>query len=268
MIDYGKRRLFGVALDAVDYDAAVEKIVSAAHEGKPMRVSATAVHGLITAAMDPEQKYRLNAFDLVVPDGQPVVWALNSLYRLDLPGRVYGPKLTLQLCQRAAEEGLPVYFYGSRQLVLDSLCRHLQEQFPHLQLAGARPSLFRTTSDEEKAEIEAHLRSTGARILFVGLGCPRQEVWAYEYALALGIPVIAVGAAFDFHAGCLPQAPPWMQRHGLEWLFRLSQEPTRLWKRYLTTNPLFLALWLLQACLGGERFAYPGSPPRQPLRYG
>jgi N-acetylglucosaminyldiphosphoundecaprenol N-acetyl-beta-D-mannosaminyltransferase len=246
MIDRGKKNVLGVWVQAIDYDAAVARIVAAARGREGMAVSALAVHGVMTAVLDRTQRYRVNHFDLIVPDGQPVRWALNWLHRARLVDRVYGPTLMLQICQRAAREALPIYLYGSRFSVVDMLAHNLCQRFPDLVLAGAQPSRFKRISAEEKQAIVEEIRRSGAAITFVGLGCPRQEVWAYEYREALSMPIVAVGAAFDFHAGTLPQAPPILQRSGLEWLYRLAREPTRLWKRYFLLNPLYLTLLILQ----------------------
>ena len=173
-------------------------------------------------------------------------WALNGLYQTGLGDRVYGPTLMLRLCDRAAQTKLPIYLYGSRPEVLEALQNRLQKKFPALVIAGTKPSQFRQISDVEQDTVLKSIRDSGARIVFVGLGCPRQEIWAYEVRDRLGIPAIAVGAAFDFHAGLLPQAPTWMQRSGLEWLFRLIQEPKRLWQRYLVFNSLYVLGFNLQ----------------------
>jgi len=268
MIDQGRYNVLGVGIDAVDYDAAVQRVVDAASERRPLGVSALAVHGVMTGVADPEHRYRLNHLELVVPDGQPVRWALRLLHGRRLPERVYGPNLTLALCQRLAERGLPVYFYGSREEVLARLTANLSRQFPGLVIAGTRPSRFRCLTPAERDETVATICQSGAAVTFVGLGCPRQEVWAYEFRQALGMPVIAVGAAFDFHAGTLAQAPEWMQRRGLEWLYRLAREPRRLWRRYLLLNPAYLSLLALQ-WLRIRRFPQDSLPaPRQDILYG
>lgn len=247
MIHAGKRAVLGVHVDVVDYEGAVEAIVEAARGKKPFSVTALAVHGLMTGVLDEEQRYRLNSFDLAVPDGQPVRWALNWLHSAGLQDRVYGPKLTLALCRRAEQEGLSVYFYGSTMEVLPRMKENLALRFPRLVIAGMTCSKFRRLTPSEKEDIAARIRESGASIVFVGLGCPRQEVWAYEFRNALSMPILSVGAAFPFIAGTLSQAPDRMQKCGLEWLFRLRTEPLRLWKRYLILNPLYLLLLLLQA---------------------
>jgi N-acetylglucosaminyldiphosphoundecaprenol N-acetyl-beta-D-mannosaminyltransferase len=246
MIDRGKRNLLGVGISAVDYEYAVAKIMDAAKKGHRCATTALAVHGVITGAMDSAHRYRLNTFDLVTPDGQPVRWGLNLLHGTKLNDRVYGPTMTLKVCQQAALQGIPVYFYGSSQAVLDQLCARLPELCPGLKIAGAHPSQFRLLSAEEQVLAAERISQSGAKILFVGLGCPRQEVFTYEMSKHLSMPMLAVGAAFDYHAGLLQEPPRVLQRYGLQWLYRLCQEPRRLWRRYLFTNSQFLGLFLAQ----------------------
>jgi exopolysaccharide biosynthesis WecB/TagA/CpsF family protein len=255
-------------VDAVDYEAAVSKVVSAARTRQGMAVSALAVHGVMTGVLDDVHRYRLNQFGLIVPDGQPVRWALNLLHGAGLEDRVYGPNLMLEVCQRAAAESLPIYLYGSRPEVLESLRENLTRRFPGLRIAGSQPSRFRCLSPEEKAEVVREIRASGAAITFVGLGCPRQEVWAYEFNGELNMPVIAVGAAFDFHAGTLAQAPPALQRRGLEWLYRLLREPRRLWRRYLFLNPAYLFLLALQRTRLRRFNPATAIPPTADISYG
>ncbi|MCP4184061.1 MAG: WecB/TagA/CpsF family glycosyltransferase [Hyphomicrobiales bacterium] len=256
MIDLGKKNILGVCVNAIDYEGALAQVIQAAENNHSLSVAALAVHGVMTGALDKVHANRLNKLDLVVPDGQPVRWALNLLHKCNLPDRCYGPTLTLKLCEQAAAEGLPVYFYGSKQDVIDKLTENLMKMFPALIIAGSRPSLFRKTTEEDKLEVIKAIADSGAKITFVGLGCPRQEVWAYEYQGHLSMPLIAVGAAFDFHAGLKSQAPVFMQDRGLEWLFRLLSEPTRLWKRYLFLNPLYLSMLAMQV-VGLKRYVPP-----------
>ncbi|MCH8240046.1 MAG: WecB/TagA/CpsF family glycosyltransferase [Proteobacteria bacterium] len=266
MIDDGKRNILGIKVSVIDYAGAVAAIIAAARERRPLKVSALAVHGIMTGALDREHRWRLNGFDIVTPDGQPVRWALNLLHKTGLKDRVYGPNLTLRVCEQAAQQGLPVYLYGSRQVVLKKLQKRLTGMFPGLIIAGARPSLFRRSTDAEKHLIADEIRRSGAGIVLVGLGCPRQEVWVYEYADCLRMPVLAVGAAFDFHAGLLKEAPRAMQEKGLEWLYRLTQEPKRLWRRYILLNPTFLALLFAQFTRL-RSFADPGVEPKTPRNF-
>jgi exopolysaccharide biosynthesis WecB/TagA/CpsF family protein len=227
----GKHSILGVMIDAVDYSAAVADILMAAKEGRPYAVSALAVHGTMVGVLDSEQRYRMNHCELVVPDGQPVRWALNWLYGLDLCDRVYGPRLVLEVLAEAAETGLPVFLYGSTAQVMESLIANVRARFPRLLVAGAEASCFRPLNLAERDALVKRIASSGARIVMAGLGCPRQETFAYEMRSVLSMPVLAIGAAFPFLAGTLPQAPEWMQRRGLEWAYRLFHEPGRLWKR-------------------------------------
>jgi N-acetylglucosaminyldiphosphoundecaprenol N-acetyl-beta-D-mannosaminyltransferase len=253
MINQGKHSFLGINVHAVDYEYAVATIVAAARQHHPLTVSALAVHGVMTGLLDPVHTRRLNGLDLVVPDGQPVRAALWFLHRRKLADRVYGPNLTLKVAQALSDQGLSVYLYGSRSEVLDTLAHNLQQRFPNLTIAGKEPSKFRRLTASEQHEVVQRIHASGADCVFLGLGCPRQEVWAYEYRDRLNIPILAVGAAFDFFAGNLPQAPKILQDYSLEWLFRLIQEPKRLWYRYLVLNPLYLWNIVLQY-LGVKRF--------------
>ncbi len=241
-----KYSILGVMFDAVDYDTAKAEIIQAARDGRPYAVSALAVHGTMTGLFDPEQRYRLNSYELVVPDGQPVRWALNWLYKTGLRDRVYGPKLTLEVLAGASEEGLPVYLYGSTVEVIEKLRTALSERYPQLQIAGAEPSRFRSLTPAERDGLIARVHASGARLLLAGLGCPRQEIFGYEMRGLLNMPVLAIGAAFPFIAGTVRQAPRWMQDRGLEWVYRMIQEPARLWRRYVFLNPTYLVLLALQ----------------------
>ena len=268
MINLGRFNLLGVNIDAVDYEAAVAKIVAAAQIRKPFGVSALAVHGVMTGVMDDEHRHRLNQLELIVPDGQPVRWGLNLLYRTRLKDRVYGPNLMLETCRAAETHGIPIFLFGGKPELLDALSKNLLAKFPLLQISGQMPSKFRTVSNPEKQEIIEEIQSSGAGITLVGLGCPRQEVWAFEYKKHLRMPVLAVGAAFNFHAGQLAQAPPMLQRLGLEWLYRLTREPKRLWRRYVFLNPYYLGL-LFSQWTGIKKFdPDTAQPPEHEIMYG
>jgi N-acetylglucosaminyldiphosphoundecaprenol N-acetyl-beta-D-mannosaminyltransferase len=240
MIRDGKRNVLGVQVDVVDYAAAAAAVLSAAREHRPFTLTALAVHGVMTGVQDRAHAARLNSFDLVTPDGQPVRWALNSLYGAGLTDRVYGPTLTLEVLRGCAAEGLPVYLYGSTAETLDRLIPNLIDMFPALKIAGTEPSKFRQARPGEDVDIAERVKTSGARVVLVGLGCPRQEIFAYAMRPLIDAPLLAVGAAFDYHAGQLRRPPAWMQQRGLEWLWRLCLEPGRLWKRYLLLNPAYL----------------------------
>jgi exopolysaccharide biosynthesis WecB/TagA/CpsF family protein len=268
VIDHGKRNVLGVLVDAVDYDAAVHRVLDAALAGRPYGVSALAVHGVMTGVGDDVHRHRLNALDLVTADGQPVRWALNWLHGDRLPDRVYGPELMLRLCAAAAAADVPIFFYGSRAEVLDALRTNLGARFPGLVVAGVEPSQFRTLDAAEIGALAERIRSTGACLTFVGLGCPRQEVFAYEMRERLGMPVIAVGAAFDYHAGLLKEPPAWMQDRGLQWLYRFGQDPRRLWRRYLMLNPQYVARLVAQKLGVSTPDATGTVSPREVVGYG
>jgi exopolysaccharide biosynthesis WecB/TagA/CpsF family protein len=222
----------------------------------------------MTGVQDPEHGYRLNHLDLITADGQPVRWALNLLHRTALVDRVYGPALMARLCESAERENVPVYLYGSEAGVLARLETSLTRRFPDLMIAGAEPSKFRRTTAEEKEAIARRIRESGARLAFIGLGCPRQEVFAYEYRDLLDMPLVAVGAAFEYHAGVKREPHPALQRAGLQWLHRLMQEPGRLWRRYTVVSATYVWRVFLQATK--VRWTEPTDfrRPTQELRYG
>ena len=242
--------LFGINYSVTQYASAVDQIMiyvdllgrlDASRVG--YGVTALAVHGLIEGYQNADLKNHINKLDLVVPDGQPVRWAMNCLHNTKLKDRVYGPTLMLKVLYAAQLRNFPIYFYGSKQETLDLLRSNLMKQFPDLQIVGMQADRFRESSEEEKVHDRNLIIDSGAKLVFVGRGCPRQEKWVAENKDHIPAVLIAVGAAFDFHAGTVKQAPAWMQSIGLEWLFRLMQEPKRLWKRYLTTNTIFLVLF-------------------------
>jgi N-acetylglucosaminyldiphosphoundecaprenol N-acetyl-beta-D-mannosaminyltransferase len=263
-----KKNILGICIDATDYDETANKVIAAAYARTALTVSALAVHGIMTGVFDRTHAYRLNKLDVVVPDGQPVRWALNYLYHTKLRDRVYGPTLMLRICERAAQEELPIYLFGSRAQVLEQLSKNLRSKFPSIIIAGAQPSCFKQLSLQEKQQLVDQIQSSGAAITFIGLGCPRQEVWAYEYREALKMPLIAVGAAYDFHAGLLAQAPAPLQNLGLEWAYRFLREPRRLWKRYFLLNPVYMSLLLLQIAKLKQFSPSEARPPEVELRYG
>ncbi len=235
-----KHNVLGVLVDATHYDDVVARVIAAAHARTGLSVSATAVHGVMEGVHDPVHAARLNEFDILTPDGQPVRWALNWLHGAHLRERVYGPELMLRCCAAAAREGLPIFLYGSTPDVLEPLQERLTTRFPGLVVAGASPSRFGMVDAATQQNIAEEIRASEARIVFVGLGCPRQEIFTWAMRDRVSLPMLAVGAAFDFHAGFAIEAPMWMQRRGLQWLHRLAGDPRRLWRRYLLLNPEFL----------------------------
>jgi exopolysaccharide biosynthesis WecB/TagA/CpsF family protein len=238
--------VLGVEVSATSYEELVPLLIDAARNGQPALATFLPVHGVVTAATDQNYRYRINAFDVVGPDGQPVRWALNQLHlkqqAATLGDRVYGPELMMRLCATAATHGVSIYLYGSTPDVLSALSTKLTDRCPGLRIAGTESPPFRRLTDAETSAVIDRMNASGAGLVFIGLGCPRQDVFAHDNRHAIKAVQLCVGAAFDFHAGTKKMAPPWMQKRGLEWLFRLTQEPGRLWKRYLVTNTTFVAL--------------------------
>ena len=213
------------------------------------------VNAVMTAVFQPAFRHLLNAGDLATTDGMPLAWALRSFGVKDQP-RVYGPDLMLALCGQAARLGHRVFLFGGREEVLPRLRRRLENKFPDLNIVGTLARRDPPRGADDDAWVNA-VRDARTDLVFVGFGQPRQEQWILEHRDRLpGVVMIGVGAAFDFHAGRVRQAPGWMQRAGLEWLFRLLMEPRRLWRRYVLLNPLFLAMWALQL-LGILRYPKP-----------
>jgi N-acetylglucosaminyldiphosphoundecaprenol N-acetyl-beta-D-mannosaminyltransferase len=230
-----------VPLTLVDYEGTLDWIddaVAARHRGY---ICVAAVHTVMACREDDELRAAVLGSDLTVPDGQPLVWALNALGH-DLPDRVYGPELMDRAAARAARSGQRWYLYGGRDAAaLDRLRRRLGARHPGLSVAGGHAPPFRPPTADEDAAVAADINRSGADVVWVGIGVPKQEKWMARMRDRLDAPVlVGVGAAFDFHAGLVPQAPPAMQRLGLEWLYRLRQEPRRLWRRYARYNPRFV----------------------------
>ncbi len=242
-----KRSVFGLLVSPTTYDEAVESILAAAKTHTQAVVSCHAVHALMTFSGDQELRAIANTFEMITPDGQPVRWALNLLHGSHLKDRVYGPELTLRLCQAAEQRKVPIYLYGGSPTVVEQLVQNLSSKFPELKIAGYESPPYRELSDEEVGEVCSRVNSSGAGLVFIGLGCPKQDLFANRIREQVNAVQVCVGAAFDFHAGAKSIAPSWMQKTGLEWLYRLVAEPRRLWKRYLVTNSLFL--WKLSLSL-------------------
>ena len=232
--------LFGLPVSTASCDACADAVIAAAEAGASAVVSCHSVHALVTASREEPLRTMSRSFEMITPDGQPIRWALNLLFGAGLREPVTGRALTQAVCARAAKAGLPIYLYGSTPAVIAALASNLVQQFPGLQIAGAESPPFRPLSPQEDDELVARISSSGARIVLVGLGCPKQDFFAYEHRDRIAGVQLCVGAVFDFYAGTKRVAPRWMQRFGLEWVYRLCQEPRRLWRRYLTTNSLFL----------------------------
>lgn len=242
-----KVSIFGVQYSVADYTSATELIIRNATANKSFGVTALAVHGLMEAVNNSSFMEQVNKIDLIVPDGQPVKWAMNSFHKVGLTDRVYGPQLTLSVLQKAHDLKLNVYLYGSTKETLDKLKAFINKEYGGVNITGIHVDRFREATENEDAEDIAKINGSKAQIVLVGRGCPRQEKWVSDHLSKINASMMAVGAAFDFHAGTVKQAPAWMQRNGLEWLFRLGSEPKRLWKRYLTTNSQFIVLYIKQS---------------------
>ena len=235
------RYVIGMRVDATSYADAVDRIMEWASRGESRAVFACSVNNVMECHDDPELLQAHNVSDLNTPDGVPLVW---SLRRLGVPeaSRVYGPNLTLHVCAAAAAAGVPIGFYGGSPDVLAAAETALLAANPGLDIAYRYSPPFRELSPEEETKIVDEVIDSGARIVFVGLGCPKQEWWIARHRGRIPAVMLGVGAAFDFVAGAKKQAPRFMQDRGLEWLFRLATEPRRLWRRYLRHNPRFVVL--------------------------
>jgi N-acetylglucosaminyldiphosphoundecaprenol N-acetyl-beta-D-mannosaminyltransferase len=231
--------VLGVHVSAIDMAMAIDEISRWIDERQQHYVCVTGVHGVMECQRDPELRRIHNASGLTTPDGMPMVWA-GRLAGASI-SRVYGPDLLLELCRVSAERGWRHYFYGGGEGIADRLATRLSARFPGLLVAGTCSPPFRpATAEEDRATIEEINRSR-ADIVWIGLSTPKQERWMSAHVGRLqAAALIGVGAAFDIHAGTLAQAPRWMQRSGLEWLYRLYREPRRLWRRYLSNNPRFV----------------------------
>lgn len=244
------RTVLGLRVDATSYADASARIVAWARRDESRYVCIATVHTVMESCDDDAFRAAVEGADLVTPDGMPLVWALRLL---GVPGasRVYGPDLMVEVCARAAEARLPIGLYGSTPEVLDRLAAVLARRFPGLPIAyRASPPFGPAEALESDADARA-ICASGVRILFVGLGCPKQERWMARRAGSLGVVMLGVGAAFDFLAGTKRQAPAALQRAGLEWAFRLACEPRRLWRRYLYHNPRFVARFARQLAARG-----------------
>jgi N-acetylglucosaminyldiphosphoundecaprenol N-acetyl-beta-D-mannosaminyltransferase len=234
--------VLGFPLSLVDYEGTLDWVDAAIADGLQAYLCVANVHTVMESREDDELRRAVLGAALNVPDGQPLVWALRALGH-NLDTRVYGPELMARACARGAHQGRKMYLYGGRnQGALVQLALNLRRQYEGLQIVGGYAPPFRDLDDEEQAAVVEDINRSGAEIVWIGIGVPKQEKWMAAMRGRLHAPVlIGVGAAFDFHAGLVRQAPSWMQHTGLEWVFRLAQEPRRLWRRYARYNPLFLA---------------------------
>ncbi|MBV9192896.1 MAG: WecB/TagA/CpsF family glycosyltransferase [Solirubrobacterales bacterium] len=239
--------LLGVPVGLTDYERTLDWIDAMIAAGNRGYVCVCNVHTVMASAEDPELRSALMGSSVNLPDGQPLVWALNSLGH-PLEKRVYGPELMARACARAVANGHRFYLYGGRdQDALFQLALNLRERFPGLRIVGGYSPPHRPLTDEERDAVIAEIDGSQADLVWAGIGVPKQEKWMAEMRPLLRAPVlIGVGAAFDFHAGIVQQAPAWIQDAGLEWAYRLAREPRRLWRRYLRYNPRFLGAFARQ----------------------
>ncbi|RZO85189.1 MAG: glycosyltransferase [Oceanococcus sp.] len=252
--------LLGVNVHACEPEQAIQAVLDSAQQQQHLSVACLASYSLVAAINNPDHQKRLNALSLKVCDGQPVRWALNHFYRVRLQQRVYGPKLMSDLISHAEQLGLPCYFYGGNPPALEGMLVQLAERHPALKIAGMHAGRYERISAAEQAHIAQTIRDSGARLVFVGLGTPRQDIWLYEHRDLIPAPCIAVGAAFDYYANLLTPPPAWMGRWGLQWLHRLLQDPQRLWRRYLLNNSRYVYEMLRQQ-FRGPRAPLHGEAP-------
>jgi N-acetylglucosaminyldiphosphoundecaprenol N-acetyl-beta-D-mannosaminyltransferase len=236
----------GTDLGVTDYAGTMDWMDEVIRRGERACVTAAAVHLVMVAREDPETRLAVDDA-LAVPDGVPLVWALRALGHPQAT-RVYGPDLMAAYCERSARMGTTMFLYGGRSdEALAELTGKLRARHPGLRIVGGWSPPFRPLTDGERDDVAARINATGADVVWVGTGQPKQEKWMAAMRDRLDAPILAgVGAAFDFHAGIVPQAPPWMQRRGLEWTYRLAREPRRLWRRYARYNPRFVAAFARQ----------------------
>ncbi len=242
-----RESVLGVGVSAINMELALSEVGDWIRQGSSRYVCVTGVHGVMESQRSEELRRIHNGAGLVTPDGMPLVWLLRAAghRRAD---RVYGPDLMLALLEAGCAQGYSHFFYGASNKALDLLQHRMSDRFPGLNIAGAYSPPFRPLTQDEDEDVIERINRSGADIVWVGLSTPKQERWMAAHRGRLRAPVlIGVGAAFDFHAGLVRQAPRVLQRSGLEWAFRMAMEPRRLWRRYMTNNPLFVLLILGQA---------------------
>lgn len=241
-------------VDALSWDDAISRITQWAARRESRYVCICNVHSAVTTTTDVEFKIAVNNADMATPDGAPIAWALR---RLGHPSqeRINGPDLMMKYLAEAEQLDQSVFFYGSTDSTLEKLRAALAARFPRLKIAGTYSPPFRPLSLEEDEHIVDMINASGANVVFVGLGCPKQEKWMADHRGRVNAVMIGVGAAFDYHAGVIKRAPLWWQQNGLEWLYRLGCEPRRLFKRYLVTNTLFVVGFVRQIVMSKIQFS-------------
>ncbi|WKN40694.1 WecB/TagA/CpsF family glycosyltransferase [Tunicatimonas pelagia] len=233
-----------------DYESASDTIIQQAEQRNSYGVFALPVHGLVEAVQNPAMREATRKAQMIVPDGQPIRWAMNFFHRVGLKDRVYGPTLTLHVLKKANAKELGIFLYGGNtEETLDKFANFIRNTYPNVTICGQ----YREEKADGNTLSADTINNSGAHIVLVGRGCPRQEIWVANQLDKVNAVMMAVGAAFSFHAGTVKQAPAWMQAAGLEWLFRLLMEPQRLWKRYLLTNGYFIYLFLKEIITPNRR---------------
>lgn len=239
------RYILGQRVDHITYERVTDQIVAMAQSKQAGYVCISNVHMIMVGVDEPKFRKVVNNATLIAPDGVPLVWCL-TLQGVKGAQRVHGPTLTPILCKIAAERGVPVGFYGGTEEALEMLQKNLCKEYPNLNISYAYSPPFRRLTDEEDQQVIDDILASGTEILFVGIGCPKQEKWMAAHKDRLPLPMLGVGAAFDIISGMKLEAPNWMQKIGMEWFFRLITEPKRLWRRYLLLNPRFVGRYILQ----------------------
>ncbi len=259
--------VLGVGISPLTPAHAVATIGGWIARGEREYVCVSGIHGVMESQRDELLRAIHNGAGMVTPDGMPLVW-ISRWRGFDHVERVYGPDLLLACCERSETTGWRHYFYGGDTGVPERLADRLRARFPRLEVVGGYSPPFRALTPDEDAAVVERINAAAPDIVWVGLSTPKQERWMFDHRSRIAAPVlVGVGAAFDFHAGLKPQAPRWMQRNGLEWMFRLYQEPRRLWRRYLKNNPLFVWHVVLQS-LGIEQYSLDSGPRSAPAHSG
>jgi len=238
-------KVVGLQVNVCNHDSAIRRVADLVERGRGGYVCFSTVHMTMESFDNPEYAAKVNAADLIIPDGMPLVW-MQKLQGEKQAARVRANDLMIMLCAYAEKNNLTIGFYGGKQLVIDAILERAKRDFPNLQIVYAFSPPFRPLTEEEDIAITAEINEKKPDILFMGLGCPKQENWMAAHKGKLTAVMLGVGASFDFFAGNVRESPEWLGRLGLEWIFRLTQEPRRLWKRYLILNPRFVRLATLQ----------------------
>lgn len=232
-------KVIGTPIDVLSWDEAISTLQEWGAQKLSKYICICNVHSVVTATQDAELKAVFESSDMNTSDGAPVAWMLRKL-GLSQQRRINGPDLMWKFCAHAEKTGVSIFLYGATQSTLDTLKAKFLDAFPELKIAGMYSPPFRVLSAEEDQQIVDMVNQSGAGVVWVGLGCPKQEKWMAAHRNRIQAVMVGVGAAFDYHAGTIQRAPLWMQNAGLEWLHRLCSEPGRLWKRYFFTNSLFI----------------------------